>query len=52
MAFEPPPTHAVTASGSEPVNSRHWARASSPMPRTNERTSDGNGCGPAAVPKR
>ncbi len=52
IALEPPPTHAAMASGSRPVSSRHWARASSPMPRVKSRTMVGNGCGPAAVPKR
>ncbi len=52
IALEPPPTHAATASGSRPNWSRHWARASSPIPRVKSRTMLGNGCGPAAVPKR
>ena len=40
------------ASGSTPYRSRHWARASSPIPRAKSRTMLGKGCGPAAVPKR
>ena len=52
IAFEPPPTQAAIASGSTPYCSRHCARASSPMPRVKSRTMLGNGCGPAAVPKR
>ena len=52
IALDPPPTQAATASGSRPVSSRHCARASSPMPRVKSRTMLGNGCGPAAVPKR
>ena len=52
IALDPPPTQAAIASGSPPYCSRHWARASSPMPRQNSRTMLGNGCGPAAVPKR
>ena len=52
IALEPPPTQAATASGSAPVSSRHWARASSPIPRQKSRTIAGNGCGPAAVPKQ
>ena len=52
IALEPPPTQAAMASGSAPVSSRHWARASSPIPRQKSRTIAGNGCGPAAVPKQ
>ena len=52
IALEPPPTQAAMASGSTPYCSRHWARASSPMPRVKSRTMLGNGCGPAAVPNR
>ena len=52
IALEPPPTQAAIASGSRPVSSRHCGRASSPMPRVKSRTMLGNGCGPAAVPKR
>ncbi len=52
MALDPPPTQAATACGSRPNCSRHCARASSPMPRQKSRTMLGNGCGPAAVPKR
>ena len=52
IALEPPPTQAAMASGSTPYRSRHCARASSPMPRVKSRTMLGNGCGPAAVPKR
>ena len=52
MALEPPPTQAVTASGSAPVSSSTCARASSPMTRWKSRTITGNGCGPATVPSR
>ena len=52
IAFEPPPTQAVTASGSRPACARICARASSPMTRWKSRTIVGNGCGPAAVPKQ
>ena len=52
IALDPPPTQAAMASGRAPYCSRHWARASSPMPRVKSRTMLGKGCGPAAVPKR
>src|SRR6266542_3005931 len=52
IALEPPPTHAVTASGNRPVSSRHCLRASTPIPRAKSRTMAGNGCGPAAVQSR
>ena len=50
IALDPPPTHATTASGSRPVRSSTWARASSPMTRWKSRTMAGNGCGPVTVP--
>jgi hypothetical protein len=52
MAFEPPPTQAITASGSRPSSSRIWPRASLPMTRWNSRTISGKGWGPATVPSR
>ncbi len=52
IALDPPPTHAVTASGNRPVNSSTCARASSPTIFWKSRTSAGNGCGPATVPNR
>jgi hypothetical protein len=50
MAFEPPPTQAVTTSGSRPSSSRHCSRASSPMTRCSSRTIHGYGCGPMTEP--
>ena len=50
IAFEPPPTHASTASGNFPVNSRTCALASTPIILWKSRTIVGNGCGPASVP--
>ena len=51
IAFEPPPTHATTKSGSAPPRiSRHCSRASSPTMRWNSRTIHGNGCGPTTEP--
>ena len=50
IALEPPPTQAVTASGSRPVRSSSCARASSPITRWKSRTSIGNGCGPITEP--
>ena len=41
IAFEPPPTQAITLSGSRPVLSRSSARASSPILRCRSRTSAG-----------
>ena len=53
IAFEPPPTHATTTSGSAPSSSsRHCRRASSPTTRWNSRTIHGNGCGPIAEPRQ
>jgi ribosomal protein L32 len=43
MALDPPPTQAATASGSVPVSSSTWARASSPMTRWKSRTIRGTG---------
>ena len=42
MAFEPPPTHATTTSGTSPNNSMLCARASSPITRWNWRTRNPN----------
>ena len=50
IAFDPPPTHATTYSGSEPTRSAYWVRASSPITRWRSRTSIGNGCGPTTEP--
>ena len=50
IAFEPPPTHAITRSGRRPVASSTWARASSPITRWRSRTSAGYGDGPTAEP--
>ena len=52
IAFEPPPTHATTTSGSAPSSSRHCARASSPITRWNSRTIHGYGCGPITEPRQ
>ena len=54
MALEPPPTHAVTTSGTWPMprTASHCARASSPMTRWNSRTIHGYGCGPITEPKQ
>ncbi len=52
IAFEPPPTQAVTASGSRPYRSSTWALASVEITRCSSRTIFGNGCGPATVPIR
>ena len=52
IALDPPPTAAAIASGSRPVSSSIWRRASTPMTRAKSRTISGNGCGPAMVPKR
>jgi hypothetical protein len=49
-ALLPPPTQAITTSGSFPSTSRHCARASSPMMRWKSRTIMGNGCGPTTDP--
>ena len=51
IAFDPPPTHAIAASGSRPVRSRICRRASTPMTRWKSRIMAGKGCGPATVPK-
>jgi hypothetical protein len=50
IAFEPPPTHAMTRSGRRPSCSRTCARASSPMTRCRSRTIAGYGAGPTAEP--
>jgi hypothetical protein len=52
IAFEPPPTHATTASGSLSSASRIWARASVPMTDCSSRTISGYGCGPTQEPIR
>ncbi len=49
-AFEPPPTHATTASGSRPRRARHCSRVSLPMTDWKSRTIIGNGCGPTTLP--
>src|ERR1700684_4173640 len=46
MALEPPPTQAMTASGSRPVRARTCSLASTPMIRWKSRTMVGNGSGP------
>ena len=43
MAFEPPPTQAITASGRRSSFSKHWALASSPIIFWNSRTIVGKG---------
>ena len=50
IALEPPPTQAITASGSRPVMSSTCSRASTPMIRWKSRTMVGNGCGPITDP--
>ena len=50
IAFEPPPTQAITREGSRPIASSACARASSPITRCRSRTSAGNGAGPTAEP--
>ena len=53
MAFEPPPTHAVTTSGTSPSSSAaHCSRASVPITRWNSRTIHGYGCGPMTEPRQ
>ena len=52
IAFEPPPTHATTTSGSLPACSSICARASRPMTDCRFLTIVGNGCGPTAEPIR
>jgi hypothetical protein len=52
MAFEPPPTHAVTTSGPRPSSRRTARGASSPMTRWNSRTIHGYGCGPMTEPRQ
>ena len=48
IAFEPPPTHAITASGSRPSAARICSRASRPITRCSSRTSSGIRRGPDA----
>ncbi|CSI74976.1 Uncharacterised protein [Vibrio cholerae] len=43
IAFEPPPTQAITASGKRPSRARIWFLVSSPIMRWNSRTMVGNG---------
>ena len=50
IALDPPPTHAITASGNLPVSANTCSRDSSPIILWKSRTIDGNGCGPATVP--
>ena len=50
MAFEPPPTQAVTTSGNLPSRARNCARASRPTMLWKSRTIFGNGCGPTTEP--
>ena len=50
MALEPPPTQAMTASGSRPVMASTCSRASTPMMRWKSRTMVGNGSGPITEP--
>ena len=50
IAFEPPPTHAATTSGSPPSADANCALASSPITRWKSRTIAGNGCGPTTDP--
>lgn len=52
IAFEPPPTHAITTSGSRPASSWICCRASLPITDWKSRTIVGNGCGPIAEPIR
>ena len=53
MALEPPPTQAVTTSGTPPSSSAaHCSRASLPMTRWNSRTIHGYGCGPITEPRQ
>ena len=50
IALEPPPTQAMTASGSRPARPITCSRASTPMIRWKSRTITGNGCGPITEP--
>ena len=50
MAFEPPPTQAITASGRRPVLVSTCSLASTPITRWKSRTIIGNGCGPITDP--
>ena len=50
IALEPPPTQAITASGSRPGRLQDLRRASTPMTRWKSLTIIGNGCGPPTEP--
>jgi hypothetical protein len=50
IEFEPPPTQAITRSGSRPSICWIWARSSSPITRWRSRTIAGYGAGPTAEP--
>ncbi len=50
IAFEPPPTQAITRAGSAPSAASACSRASSPITRCRSRTSAGYGAGPTAEP--
>ena len=50
IAFEPPPTHATTASGSRPSTASICSRASRPITACSSRTISGYGVGPDARP--
>ena len=49
-ALDPPPTQAITMSGSRPSAASICLRASRPMGLWNSRTIVGYGCGPATEP--
>ncbi len=50
IAFDPPPTQAITASGWRPIISGICVRHSRPITVWKSRTIIGYGCGPATVP--
>ena len=50
IALEPPPTQAITASGSRPAADGICVRHSRPITLWKSRTIIGYGCGPATVP--
>src|SRR5439155_771147 len=52
IAFDPPPTQAITTSGSPPRIASACSRASRPMTAWKSRTIAGYGCGPIADPSR
>ena len=52
IAFEPPPTHATTASGNRPTRPSICSRASRPMTDCSSATSSGYGAGPTHEPIR